>query len=79
MTYSTNVIGHVKDLFSMNGRTIYGGVKENHPTGGTSIYLSEDFRKILTGVINVDSQGIVGPQEIEYAKQIGLTVTDVEL
>ena len=62
-----------------NGRTIYGGVKNELPIGGTNIYLSEDFRKILTGVIDVDSRGLIGPQEIEYAKRLGLNVTNVQL
>ena len=41
--------------------------------------MSEDFRKILTGVIDVDSRGLIGPQEIEYAKLIGLNVTNIQL
>ena len=62
-----------------NGRTIYGGIENGQPIGGTSIYLSENFKNILTGVIDVDSKGQIGPQEVEYAKLIGLTVTKITL
>ena len=32
--------------------------------GGTGIYLSEEFREIITAVIDIDSRGRIGPQEI---------------
>ena len=42
-----------------------------------SRYLSEDFQRIMTAVINVDSRGRVGTQEVEYAKTKGLNLINV--
>ena len=62
-----------------NGRTIYGGIKNGQPIGGTGIYLGENFKSLLTGVIDIDSKGRVGTQEIEYAKSMGLKITTLKL
>ena len=62
-----------------NGRTIYGGIKNSQPIGGTGIYLGENFKSLLTGVIDIDSKGRVGTQEIEYAKSMGLKITTLKL
>ena len=61
-----------------NNKTVYGGIKNHVPVGGTSIYLDEEFRKILTGLIDVDSQGPIGTQEVEYAKSLGLNIIKIK-
>lgn len=60
------------------GNIVYGGVVENKSLlGGTSVYLGEDFRSILSGVINISAMGRIGTAELDYARHVGLNVIDV--
>ena len=59
------------------GRILYGGVRDGILIGGTKIYLGPHFRKILTGVINVDARGRIGRAEVAFAREIGINVIDV--
>ena len=61
----------------MTGPFLILPLQNDIPIGGTKIYLSEDFQRIMTAVINVDSRGRVGTQEIEYAKTKGLNLINV--
>ena len=62
----------------INGKIIYGGFDENGiPIGGTGIYLSEEFREIITAVIDIDSRGRIGPQEIDFARSKGLKIIHI--
>ena len=62
-----------------NGRILYGGVSDDGGLlfGGSKIYLGQEFRKILNGMINVDARGRVGKAEVEFARDIGINVIDV--
>ena len=60
------------------GRIVYGGVKDGKLFGGTKVYLCTKFQKVLKGVVNLDAQGRIGKAEIEYAREVGLNVIDVE-
>ena len=65
----------VKDT---NGDVVYGGVLDNKTLlGGTSIYLGEEFRSVLTGVVNISARGRIGTVELDYARHVGLKVIDV--
>ena len=60
------------------GEILYGGVlADNTLLGGTSVYLGEDFRSILSGVVNISARGRIGTVELDYARQVGLNVIDV--
>ena len=60
------------------GRIVYGGIDgKGNLLGGTSVYLSEDMRKLLTYVFNVDAQGRVGAQEKEFAISQKLNVVNI--
>ena len=61
----------------MNGRTLYGGVADGKLFGGTKVYLSKEFQKLLRGVVNLDAKGRIGKAEVEYAREIGINVIDV--
>ena len=54
------------------GRTLYGGLKEGELVGGSKVYLGEEFRRVLTGIVNIDARGRVGTQEIAFAWQVGV-------
>ena len=60
------------------GRTLYGGVKDRKLVGGTKVYMGEEFRKVLSGIVNIDARGRVGTQELEYARQVGVQIHLVE-
>ena len=60
------------------GRTVYGGVKDGHLVGGTKVYLGEPFRRVLTGIVNIDARGRVGTQELEFARKVGVEILQVE-
>ena len=57
----------------------YGGVDagSGRLTGGTAVYLGDDFRSVLTAVVNIDARGRVGGQELAFARKVGLEVIDV--
>merc|ERR1712113_758832 len=60
------------------GNIVYGGVLDNKTLlGGTSIYLGEDFRSILSGVVNISARGRIGTVELDFARHVGLNVIDV--
>ena len=60
------------------GQIVYGGVLEDNTLlGGTSVYLGEDFRSILSGVVNISARGRIGTRELDYARHVGLNVIDV--
>ena len=61
-----------------NGRTIYGGILNEKPVGGTGIYLGEEMCQILEGVVNVQAQGKVGTLELEYAKTKNLKIIKID-
>ena len=52
------------------GRVLYGGLRNGQLVGGSRVYLGHQFRGWLTGVVDIDSKGRVGTQELEYAKNI---------
>ena len=54
------------------GRTLYGGVKDGKLVGGSKVYLGEEFRRVLTGIVNIDSRGRIGTQELAFAWQVGV-------
>ena len=60
------------------GRTLYGGLKEGQLVGGSKVYLGEEFRALLTGIVNIDARGRVGTQELEFASKVGLKIIRVE-
>eukprot|EP00092_Neocalanus_flemingeri_P102467 GFUD01131067.1.p1 GENE.GFUD01131067.1~~GFUD01131067.1.p1 ORF type:complete len:186 (-),score=72.08 GFUD01131067.1:200-757(-) len=62
----------------VQGRTMYGGVKEGALVGGTKVYLGEQFRGLLTGIVNIDARGRVGTQELQFARQVGVEILQVE-
>lgn len=67
-----------EEQLDQKGRIVYGGVSEDKTLlGGTSIYLSEDFRSILSGVVNISARGRIGTVELDYARHVGLNVIDV--
>ena len=60
------------------GEIVYGGVREDKTLmGGTSVYLGDDFRSILSGVVNISARGRIGTVELDYARHVGLNVIDV--
>ena len=61
------------------GRLLYGGVRNGRLIGGSKVYLGNQFRDLLTGVVDIDSKGRVGTQELEYAKRLGLNIMKVSL
>ena len=60
------------------GRTLYGGLKEGQLVGGSKVYLGEEFRALLTGIVNIDARGRVGTQELEFANKVGVKIIRVE-
>ena len=54
------------------GRTLYGGVKDGKLVGGSKVYLGEEFRRVLTGIVNIDARGRIGTQELAFAWQVGV-------
>ena len=42
------------------------------------MYLGEEFRKVLSGIVNIDAWGRVGTQELEYARKVGVQIHLVE-
>ena len=37
----------------------------------------DDFRSILSGVVNISARGRIGTVELDYARHVGLNVIDV--
>jgi len=71
-----------EEQFDETGRHVYGGASTSCDNqvklvGGSSIYLSQDFLSVLSGVVNISAKGRIGTQEIEYAKSVGLNVLEV--
>jgi len=60
-----------------NERILYGGVTKGSLFGGTKIYLGDEFRQILNGVINLDARGRVGKAEIVFAQEMKLNVVNI--
>jgi len=65
------------------GKTVYGGVAEGERgggllLGGTAHYLGPDLRPLLTGVVSIDARGRVGSQELQFARENGVPVIDVQ-
>jgi hypothetical protein len=56
------------------GRTLYGGVKDGKLVGGSKVYLGEEFRRVLTGIVNIDARGRIGTQELAFARQVGVVM-----
>ena len=60
------------------GRTLYGGVMDGELVGGSKVYLGEQFRKVLTSIVNIDARGRVGTQELDFARSVGVDLLQVE-
>ena len=60
------------------GKTLYGGVQDGKLLGGSKVYLGAEFRNYLTGIVSIDARGRVGTQELDYARKVGVQITNVE-
>ena len=51
-------------------------MKEGQLVGGSKVYLGEEFRALLTGIVNIDAR--VGTEELEFANKVGVKIIRVE-
>lgn len=53
------------------GRTVYGGVVEGQLVGGSKVYLGQQFREVLTGLISIDARYCFHKLAVSWQKMPG--------